>query len=158
MAGKALRLEDNLDSTEFAALLNETLSKDSSIVGSVVKGTIIALDKECATIDVGLKSEGRVPVQEFSRPGEDPELAVGDIVDVFVERMEDANGQSVLSRDKARREEVWVELEKSWKKKSALLVLSLTALKVALLLILAARLRSCLVHKLTSAQFAMLRL
>lgn len=116
MAGKALKLEDNQNSKDFAKLLDASFGEDSNIVGSVVKGTIIALDKESVTIDVGLKSEGRVPVQEFSRPGEDPELAIGDVVDVFVERMEDAHGQSVLSRDKARREEVWVELEESWKK------------------------------------------
>lgn len=116
MAGKANKLNDRTDSNDFAALLEETFGKDKSIVGSVVQGTIIALDKECATIDVGLKSEGRVPLNEFSAPGEDPELAIGDTVDVYVERMEDVNGQSVLSRDKARREEAWIELEKSWKK------------------------------------------
>ncbi len=116
MAGKALHLKDREDSKEFAVLLETSFGKDANIVGNVVQGTIIALDKECATVDVGLKSEGRIPLQEFSRPGEDPELAIGDAIDVFVERMEDANGQSVLSRDKARREESWVELEKSWKK------------------------------------------
>jgi small subunit ribosomal protein S1 len=116
MAGKAIKLQDRTESKEFAALLQLSLGEGNSIVGNVVKGTIIALDKEFATIDVGLKSEGRIPLQEFSRPGEDPELAVGDTVEVFVEKMENANGESVLSRDKARREEVWVELEESWKK------------------------------------------
>lgn len=116
MAGKAIKLQDRTESKEFAALLEQSLGKSNSIVGNVVKGTIIALDKEFATVDVGLKSEGRIPLQEFSRPGEDPELAIGDVIEVFVERMENSHGESVLSRDKARREEVWVELEESWKK------------------------------------------
>src|SRR5690606_19488989 len=64
----------------------------------------------------GLKSEGRIALQEFSRPGEDPEIKSGDVVEVFVERMENRNGESVLSREKARREEVWIELEKSHEK------------------------------------------
>ena len=116
MAGKALQLQDRAESKDFAKLLAQSLGENQSIVGSVVQGTVIALDKEAVTIDVGLKSEGRVDLKEFSRPGEDPEITVGDVVDVFVERMEDANGQSVLSREKARREEVWAELEVSMKK------------------------------------------
>lgn len=116
MAGKALKLEDRAESKDFAALLDETLGQDNSIVGNVVPGTVISVDKEYALVDVGLKSEGRIALHEFSRPGEDPELAAGDVVDVFVERMENANGETLLSRDKARREEVWIELEKSWNK------------------------------------------
>ncbi|HCI46734.1 MAG TPA: 30S ribosomal protein S1, partial [Rhodospirillaceae bacterium] len=64
-----------------------------------------------ALIDVGLKSEGRVPLREFAAPGQKPELTVGDTVEVYVERMEDKNGEAVLSREKARREEAWQQLE-----------------------------------------------
>lgn len=113
MAGAAAKIQDNTDSKEFAALLEDSLKGQSSFVGSVVNGTIVSINDDFAIIDVGLKSEGRVPLQEFSRPGEDPELKIGDTVEVFVERMENRQGESVLSREKARREEAWVELEKS---------------------------------------------
>ena len=112
MAGAAARLQDNQDSKEFAALLEETLKGQDSFVGSVVNGTIVALSDDFVTVDVGLKSEGRVARQEFSKPGEDPELKIGDVVEVYVERMENRQGESVLSREKARREDAWAELEK----------------------------------------------
>ena len=67
-----------------------------------------------ALIDVGLKSEGRVPIREFAAPGQPADIKVGDVVEVFVERMEDPNGEAVLSRDKARREEAWEKLEKAF--------------------------------------------
>jgi len=93
----------------FEELLNEQFG-DKGIVGSVVKGTIIRLTDDFATIDVGLKSEGRIPLREF---GQNPELKVGDQVEVMVDRYEDKDGNIVLSREKARREEAWVELEKA---------------------------------------------
>ncbi|HCU58538.1 MAG TPA: 30S ribosomal protein S1, partial [Alphaproteobacteria bacterium] len=93
----------------FEELLNEQFG-DKGIVGSVVKGTIIRLTDDFATVDVGLKSEGRIPLREF---GQNPELKVGDQVEVMVDRYEDKDGNIVLSREKARREEAWVELEKS---------------------------------------------
>ena len=110
------RLEDNPDSKEFAALLEESLKGMTNFKGQVIKGTVIKRDKDFVMVDVGLKSEGRIPVQEFRKPGEDPEIAIGDVVEVYVERMEDRNGESVLSREKARREEVWLELEEQHKK------------------------------------------
>lgn len=116
MAQAAARLEDNEDSKEFAALLEESLKDQESFEGSVVQGTIIALENDFVIVDVGLKSEGRIPKQEFTRPGEDLEIKAGDVVEVFVERMEDRNGESRLSREKARREEAWVDLEKSYDK------------------------------------------
>lgn len=116
MAQTARRLEDNTDSKEFAALLEESLKDQKNFTGSVVEGTVVSITSDFAIVDVGLKSEGRIPLQEFSRPGEDPEIKIGDVVEVFVERMENRDGESVLSREKARREESWVELEKSHEK------------------------------------------
>ncbi len=113
MAHIAANLLDKSDSPEFAALLGETLGEGEKFEGSVVKGLVIGLEDDLVVIDVGLKSEGRVPMMEFSKPGEDPEVKIGDTVEVFVERMENRDGMSVLSREKARREEVWIELEKS---------------------------------------------
>ncbi len=97
----------------FEALLEESLSVDSSLEGQVLRGTIVSVDGDFALVDVGLKSEGRVNLKEFSRAGEESELRPGDEVEVFVERYEDRDGQIVLSRDKARREEAWNELEKA---------------------------------------------
>jgi len=102
---------------EFAALLGETMPEDEVFEGSVVKGTITAIEKDLAVIDVGLKMEGRVPLREFAAPGRPNELKVGDIVEVYVERTENALGEAVLSRDKARREESWVRLEQRFNNK-----------------------------------------
>ena len=99
---------------DFAALLEESLQGQASFEGTVVKGTIVSIDNDMALIDVGLKSEGRVPLKEFGGPGLDAELRVGDTVDVYVERLEDKNGEAVLSRDKARREESWQVLERAF--------------------------------------------
>ena len=96
---------------EFAALLGETMPEDEVFEGSVVRGTVTAIEKDLAVIDVGLKMEGRVPLREFAAPGRANELKVGDTVEVYVERTENALGEAVLSRDKARREESWVRLE-----------------------------------------------
>ncbi len=99
---------------DFAAMLDEVFGTDERFDGKVVTGTIIALDKESATIDIGLKAEGRVMLKEFASPGQDAELAIGDKVDIFVERIENATGEAILSREKARREESWTVLEKSY--------------------------------------------
>ncbi len=97
---------------EFAALLAESLAKDDVYEGSVVKGKIVGIEKDLAVIDVGLKMEGRVALKEFAVAGKSAELKVGDTVEVFLERIENALGEAVLSRDKARREESWTRLEK----------------------------------------------
>ena len=88
---------------DFAALLEESFENNSSLERTVVKGTVVSVESDFALIDVGLKSEGRVPLKEFAPPGQPAELAVGDKVEVFVERYEDINGEVVLSREKARR-------------------------------------------------------
>jgi len=113
MAKIAANIKDLEGSAEFAALLGEVLGTSSSFEGRVVKGTIIAVQDDAVIVDVGLKSEGRIPLREFTTGGQTPELIKGDNVEVYVERMENRNGEAVLSREKARREEVWIELEKS---------------------------------------------
>ena len=99
---------------EFEALLSESFGNEVSIEGSVVKGTIISIEGDSALIDVGLKSEGRVSLREFTSPGQEHGLKAGDLVEVYVERMEDRNGEAMLSREKARREEAWVILERAF--------------------------------------------
>jgi len=99
---------------DFAALLEESFENNSSLERTVVKGTVVSVESDFALIDVGLKSEGRVPLKEFAPPGQPAELAAGDKVEVFVERYEDINGEVVLSREKARREEAWEKLEEAF--------------------------------------------
>jgi len=99
---------------DFEALLNESLKDDGSFEGQVMRGAVTALEGDYAVIDVGLKSEGRVPVREFAQPGKPAELSVGDEVEVYVDRIENGMGEAVLSREKARREEAWNHLEKAY--------------------------------------------
>jgi len=99
---------------DFAALLDESFGNGNLQEGSVIKGTVVGIEKDVAVIDVGLKTEGRVPLREFSGPGRANELKVGDTVEVYLERVENALGEAVLSRDKARREESWGKLEKAF--------------------------------------------
>ncbi len=97
---------------DFAALLDEQLGgKDANFEGLVVTGTVTTIENDLAVIDVGLKSEGRVPLREFAAPGQKADLKVGDKVEVYVDRIENANGEAVLSRDRARREAAWDALE-----------------------------------------------
>ena len=99
---------------DFAAMLDATLGENSSFHGSVITGKVIRLDDDFAVVDVGLKSEGRVPLKEFAPQGMKPEVQVGDVIELFVERYEDRDGSIVLSREKARREESWTNLEKQF--------------------------------------------
>ena len=98
---------------EFAALLEETLGARGQLEGTVVKGTVISIENDTVVIDCGLKAEGRVALHEFSAPGQPAELEPGDSVDVYLERMENAHGEAVISRERARREEAWDQLEKA---------------------------------------------
>ncbi|OUS20320.1 30S ribosomal protein S1 [Rhodobacterales bacterium 59_46_T64] len=99
---------------EFEALLNESFEMDTPEEGSVVKGKVIAIEAGQAIIDVGYKMEGRVELKEFANPGEAPEIAVGDEVEVFLRSAENARGEAVISREMARREEAWDRLEKAY--------------------------------------------
>jgi len=114
MADTAQSLNPTRD--DFAAMLDETFGGGNSQEGSVVKGRIVAIENDFVIIDVGLKMEGRVALKEFSQPGRDVNLKTGDEVEVYLERMENALGEAVLSRDKARREEAWVRLEEMFNK------------------------------------------
>ena len=101
---------------DFAALLDESYGQNEAFEGTVVKGTVVAIEKDVAVIDIGLKTEGRVALKEFTGPGREAAPVVGDEVEVYLERVENALGEAVISRDKARREESWVKLEKAFEK------------------------------------------
>src|SRR2546430_10053391 len=99
---------------DFAAMLDESFAGGNLQESSVIKGKVVAIEKDMAVIDVGLKTEGRVALREFAGPGRESDLKVGDEVEVFLDRIENALGEAVLSRDKAGREESWGKLEKAF--------------------------------------------
>jgi len=99
---------------DFAALLEESFQKNEVAEGAVVKGKVVAIEKDVAVIDIGAKTEGRVALKEFMGPGRDEPIEVGSEVEVYVDRVENALGEAVISREKARREESWVKLEKAF--------------------------------------------
>src|ERR1700748_1496050 len=99
---------------DFASMIDESFGDGHLQEGSVVKGTVVGIEKDLAVIDVGLKTEGRVALREFTGPGRGNEIKVGDVVEVYLERVENALGEAVLSRDKARREESWIKLERAF--------------------------------------------
>ena len=106
-------MAQNTSMEEFEALLNESFEMDTPQEGTVVKGKVIAIESGQAIIDVGYKMEGRVELKEFANPGEAPEVAVGDEVEVYLRAAENAKGEAVVSREMARREEAWDRLEKA---------------------------------------------
>ena len=108
MAVQAVTKED------FESLLMDSFMDNEPLEGAVVKGTIVAIEKDLAIIDVGLKTEGRIAMKEFGQAGRDGTLKVGSVVEVYVDRVENSLGEAVLSREKARREESWVKLEEMY--------------------------------------------
>lgn len=96
---------------DFATLFEESIKDNNIQEGSVITGSIVGMEKDLVVVDVGLKSEGRIPTREFITGGEIPELNIGDSVEVYLEKIENKNGEAVLSREKALREEAWIKLE-----------------------------------------------
>jgi len=101
----------NPTKSDFESLLEESYLDRPVAEGSVVKGKVLAIENELVIVDVGLKTEGRIPLKDFAQPGKEADIKVGSIVEVFLERIENALGEAVLSREKAKREEAWVRLE-----------------------------------------------
>jgi small subunit ribosomal protein S1 len=99
------------ESESFADLLAESFAENSKIEGSVVKGKVVSIENDVAVVDVGLKSEGRISIKEFNSLGAETAIKAGDLVDVYIEKIEGRNGDTVLSREKAKREEAWTILE-----------------------------------------------
>jgi len=102
----------NPSTSDFEAMLEASFETNSMTEGSVVKGLVTAVEKDTVVVDVGLKTEGRIPLREFYTPGSDEQIKVGDTVDIYLERIENALGDAILSRDKARREESWIKMAK----------------------------------------------
>tara|TARA_B100000989_G_scaffold187131_1_gene140778 strand:- start:761 stop:2461 length:1701 start_codon:yes stop_codon:yes gene_type:complete len=105
---------NKISNSEYDTLITNSLKNSSAKEKSIATGKIISIENEIVTIDIGLKSEGRIPLSEFSRPGQKAELQVGDETDVFIENVDNANGETLLSREKAVRQKAWHNLQNSF--------------------------------------------
>ncbi len=103
-----------ISNSDYDTLISDSLKKSSAKEKSIATGKVISIENEIVTIDVGLKSEGRVPLSEFSRPGQKSEIEVGDETEVFIENVDNANGETSLSREKAVKQKAWHELQSSF--------------------------------------------
>ena len=98
----------------FAQLFEESLQAIETRPGAIVRGTVVAIDKDVVLVDAGLKSESAIPVEQFKNAQGELEIQVGDEVDVALDAVEDGFGETVLSREKAKRHEAWLMLEKAY--------------------------------------------
>ena len=105
---------NKITNTEYETLISNSLKNSSAKEKSIITGKIISIENEIVTIDVGLKSEGRVPLSEFTRPGQKSEIEVGDETEVFIENVDNANGETLLSREKAVKQKAWHNLQNSF--------------------------------------------
>ena len=96
----------------FNELLEKSLSDFKYKEGQIIKGTVLSIVNDTVVVDVGLKSEGRIPIKEFHSPGEEHSVKVGEKYDVYLEKLENKEGEALLSRDRARKEESWNNFEK----------------------------------------------
>ena len=101
----------------FSELLEQSLSEFKYKEGQIIKGTVLSIVNDTVVVDVGLKAEGRIPIKEFHSPGEEHSVKVGDRYDVYLEKLENKEGEALLSRERARKEESWSNLEKQQNQK-----------------------------------------
>jgi len=106
--------QTKISNSEYDTLIEDSLKNSSAREKSITTGKIISIENEVVTIDVGLKSEGRIPLSEFSRPGQKTEVEVGDETEVFIENVDNANGETKLSREKAVKQKAWHDLQNSF--------------------------------------------
>ena len=106
--------EQKISNSEYDALISKTFKNTKIKENSIITGKIVSVENDIVTIDVGLKSEGRIPLNEFSRPGHKPELNIGEETEVFIENVDNANGETVLSREKAVKQKAWHNLQESF--------------------------------------------
>ncbi len=105
---------NKISNSEYDTLVSNSLKKSSAKEKSIATGKIISIENDIVTIDIGLKSEGRIPLSEFSRPGQKVEVQVGDETEVFIENVDNANGETLLSREKAVKQKAWHNLQNSF--------------------------------------------
>ena len=105
---------NKISNTEYDALLANSYKNTNAKEKSIVSGTIVSIENDIVTIDVGLKSEGRISISEFSRPGQKPEINIGDQTEVFIENLDNADGETSISREKAVKQKAWHDLQESF--------------------------------------------
>ena len=107
-------LNTKISNSQYDSLINDYSKNSSAKEKSITSGKIVSIENDIVTIDVGLKSEGRVPLNEFNRPGQNSEIQVGDEIEVFIENVDNANGETMLSREKAVKQKAWHNLQESF--------------------------------------------
>jgi small subunit ribosomal protein S1 len=107
-------LSNKLSNEEYEALIARTFEGTLVKEKTIVSGKVVSIENDLVTIDVGSKSEGRIPVSEFHRPGQKPEMNIGDAFDVFIENVDNSNGETILSREKAIKQQSWNKLQDSF--------------------------------------------
>ena len=112
------QISNKISNSEYDDLISNSLKNNNIKEKSIVSGKIISIENDIVTIDVGLKSEGRVPLNEFSRPGQKPEVNIGDETEVFIDNVDNANGETLLSREKAVKQKAWHDLQESFSNNS----------------------------------------
>ena len=104
-------LNSKISNSQYDSLINDYSKNSSAKEKSITSGKIVSIENDIVTIDVGLKSEGRIPLSEFNRPGQTSEIQVGDEIEVFIENVDNANGETMLSREKAVKQKAWHNLQ-----------------------------------------------
>ena len=120
---------NKISNAEYDELISKNFTGSSIKEKSIATGKIISIENDVVTIDVGLKSEGRIPLTEFSRPGYKAELEEGDEIEVFIESVDDSNGETKLSREKAVKQKAWHNLQESFNSNKTVTGIPLTELK-----------------------------
>ncbi|MDC2978007.1 30S ribosomal protein S1 [Pelagibacteraceae bacterium] len=108
------QINSKISNSEYDSLISNSLKNASAKEKSITSGKVISIENEIVTVDVGLKSEGRIPLSEFSRPGQKMDIEIGDDIEVFIENVDNANGETLLSREKAVRQKAWHNLQESF--------------------------------------------
>ena len=103
-----------LSNSEYEKLISKSFKNTNIKEKSIITGKIVSIENDIVTIDVGLKSEGRIPINEFSRPGQKTEINIGDETDVYIEHVDNSNGETSLSREKAVKQKAWHDLQDSF--------------------------------------------
>ena len=103
-----------ISNSDYDKLILDSFKNSNIKEKSITTGKIVSIQNDIVTIDVGLKSEGRIPLNEFSRPGQKPEINIGDETEVYIENVDNANGETMLSREKAVKQKAWHNLQDSF--------------------------------------------
>ena len=120
---------NTITNSDYEELIKKTLSFEKNKENSIVEGKVISIDKNNVVIDVGLKSEGRIPLSEFTRPGQEPEIIIGDLIKVYIDKLDSRYGETKLSREKALKQASWKKLQSSFEKRETVVGIPFSRVK-----------------------------